>query len=303
MSTSADLPFVAAPAGDLALLEPVAIAAARHWARPSPRLLHLGMNAVFAAGDDVVLRVSRPSAPPSAAIDLATMLRDAGIAVPRPMRDDVFVRDGITVFAFERIHPSGAPIDWPAIGAMVRRVHELDVDVIPAAYPLPRGTSFPWWDMDTLLRDVGPRVDATALAAMWQCVERHRPTLVDAVDVPTVVCHGDIHPGNVIQSIDGPVLLDWDLLCREHVGWDHAPMMHWTQRWGGDPGWYAAFAEGYGADLRGNRFADAFADLRLLAATLMRVRAGLTDPVAAAEAELRLRWWRGDPDAPPWTAA
>jgi hypothetical protein len=36
-------------------------------------------------------------------------------------------------------------------------------------------------------------------------------------------------------------------------------------------------------------------------ATLMRVRAGLSDERAAEEAENRLRWWRGDPDAPCWT--
>jgi hypothetical protein len=33
---------------------------------------------------------------------------------------------------------------------------------------------------------------------------------------------------------------------------------------------------------------------------LMRVRAGATDALAAAEAERRLRWWRGDPSAPTW---
>jgi hypothetical protein len=34
----------------------------------------------------------------------------------------------------------------------------------------------------------------------------------------------------------------------------------------------------------------------------MRVRAGRADPVAKAEADRRLRYWRGDPDAPTWQA-
>ena len=59
-----------------------------------------------------------------------------------------------------------------------------------------------------------------------------------------MVCHGDVHPGNVIQSADGPVLLDWDLLCRGPAAWDHAPLMTWTERWGGEPGIYEAFADG-----------------------------------------------------------
>jgi hypothetical protein len=38
----------------------------------------------------------------------------------------------------------------------------------------------------------------------------------------------------------------------------------------------------------------------MVIATLMRVRAGRTDVVAAAEAERRLRYWRGDAGAPLW---
>ena len=34
----------------------------------------------------------------------------------------------------------------------------------------------------------------------------------------------------------------------------------------------------------------------------MRLRAGRADPAAMPEAQLRLAYWRGDPDAPTWTA-
>ena len=303
MSSSAELPFVAAPAGDLAALTPVAIAAAHAWGLPAPTLLRLGMNAVFAAGDEVVLRVSRPTAAPVAALELARALLDAGLPVPRPVRDEPFIDGDVAVFAFEQLHPSGAPIDWAAVGRIVRRLHGLDPSTFPVAYPSPRGSSFPWWDLDTLVTAIGPAVDTVALRSMRACVERHRATMEADRTAPTVVCHGDVHPGNVVQTASGPVLLDWDLLCREPIGWDHGPLITWTERWGGEPGVYEAFAAGYGADLRSDRFAVAFAELRLLAATLMRVRAGLSNAAAAEEAERRLRWWRGDPDAPPWTAA
>jgi hypothetical protein len=98
------------------------------------------------------------------------------------------------------------------------------------------------------------------------------------------------------------VVLDWDLRCVGPVAWDHGPMMTWSSRWGGAPGIYEAFAEGYGTSLRGDWLGERIAELRNVAATLMRVRAGRTDPAAAAEAERRLRFWRGDPDAPQWTA-
>ena len=79
-------------------------------------------------------------------------------------------------------------------------------------------------------------------------------------------------------------------------------MMTWTERWGGDAGIYEDFASGYGVSMRGDPEAVAFAELRLVAATLMRVGAGLSDPVAAGEARRRLAFWRGDPEAPIWTA-
>jgi hypothetical protein len=78
--------------------------------------------------------------------------------------------------------------------------------------------------------------------------------------------------------------------------------MTWTERWGGAPGVYEAFAAGYGVSLHADRLGESLATLRLVAATLMRVRAGTTDPSAATEAAQRLRYWRAEPDAPRWNA-
>jgi hypothetical protein len=65
---------------------------------------------------------------------------------------------------------------------------------------------------------------------------------------------------------------------------------------------YPAFAAGYGESLVDDETTLAFAELRNVAATLMRVRAARTNPEACAEAERRLKFWRNDPDAPPWQA-
>jgi Ser/Thr protein kinase RdoA (MazF antagonist) len=246
-----------------------------------------------------VLRVSRPSAPGEQALWLAGELAAHGVRVPAPARAEAFVHGGLSVVAVERIHPAGE-VDWVAVGAMVARVHQLDPAVVAGRHPLPWCGSFPWWDFTAMLDDVGTSIDAPALGALRGSVERHFPLLSATRDTPGVVCHGDVHPGNVIATADGPVLLDWDLLCRGPIAWDHGPLMTWTDRWGGEAGVYDRFAEGYGVDLRGDPLGEAVAELRLVAATLMRVRAGRVDAAADAEARRRLRWWRGEADAPTW---
>ena len=50
------------------------------------------------------------------------------------------------------------------------------------------------------------------------------------------------------MTADGPVLLDWDLLCLGPPGWDHAMLLR-LPRWGWPARWYDDFAAGYGRSL------------------------------------------------------
>lgn len=291
-------PFVDRGVGDVAVAADAARRAAAAWRLPAPELVRVGMNALFTAGD-VVLRVGRPNAPASAAFALGRVLARHGVRVPEPVVERVVEHRGVTVTAWERLQPVASEPDWHAIGAMVGRVHDLDPRELPAEYPLPPCTSFPWWRFDELLTEVGTLADERARAALADAVRRHEGWQTAR---PWVVCHGDVHPGNVMATVDGPVLLDWDLLCAGPRAWDHAPMLSMATRWGGSPAWYPAFAAGYGRSLADDPVAQALAELRLVAATLMRLRAGRDDPAAMPEAQRRLAYWRGDPDAPQWTA-
>ncbi len=262
------------------------------WGLPAPVLVRTGMNSLYTAGDDVVLRVGQPSFPPDAEIAWMDLMRRSGIRVPRMVRGPL-ARDGVVVFALERIHPSG-DVDWAQVGEVVERVHGLEV-------ALPFCGDFPHWQIDALFDSVQDLVDPTAAAGLRAALARWHGWRERAA-LDRVVCHGDIHPGNVMPTDDGPVLIDWDLRCLAPAGWDHAALMTWTERWGGVTGLYESFAAGYGTSFRGDWMAEAFAELRLVVATLMRIRLGRSDPAAAAEAEGRLRFWRGDPDAPLWRA-
>lgn len=290
--------YVDEPVTDVDAATRAARHAAAHWGLSEPQFLRAGMNAIFGA-DDVVLRVSAPTVDAVASLELLEHLGRNGVRVPIPARDDVVRHGELSVTGWQRVRPTTAPVDWRAVGAMVRTVHVLDPAELPRSVPLPAPASFPWWDFETLIEHVGEVLDTPARLGLARTVERHRgwQDLNGAV-----VCHGDVHPGNVMMAADGPVLIDWDLLCWAPPGWDHGPMVTWATRWGGDPGDYEAFAEGYGRSLADDETTLAFAELRLVAATLLRLAAALRDPAAMPEAQRRLAYWRGDPDAPTWTA-
>ena len=290
--------YVDQPIMDLPVAHRVAAGAAQAWGLDTPVLFRKGMNAIFLAGP-AAIRVSTPNADASTSLQLASVLHGVDLRVPKSLRDDVFVAEGMSATCWERVERADQPIDWHEVGAMVRRVHQLDPADLPQDYPLPSPASFPWWDFGELLADTSSVLDEVAEAGIRAAVDRYS-TWRDFDDV--VVCHGDVHPGNVIMSSDGPVLIDWDLMCEAPAGWDHAPMMTWAERWGGSPGEYESFATGYGQSLRGSRPAEAFAELRLVAATLMRVKAGMATDDSMPEALQRLRYWRGEQDAPVWRA-
>jgi hypothetical protein len=298
MTKHFDRPYVDTPIGDEVSARGAAIVAADVFGLPAPEVLRVGMNALYRCGD-VVLRVGRPTVDPVSGLVLANRLIEIGIPVVEPARPSAYVVDGLAVTAWRFVGPIDRPVDWVAVGRIVRRIHELDPTDLPADYPVPSPATFPWWDFDRLLEETDDLLDRRAQAGLVAAVERNRGW--DSFN-EVVVCHGDVHPGNILMSDDGPLLLDWDLMCFAPAGWDHAMLLTLAERWGGDPAVYPSFGEGYGASLAAEPATRRFAELRNVAATLMRVRAGRLDPVAREEAHRRLKFWRGEPDAPAWRA-
>ena len=293
-------PYVDRPVPDRPAGADAARAAAAAWDLPAPELLRHGMNSLYRCGR-IVLRVGAATASAAVSHALARWLIDSGVDTVPPV-DGLCTDVGeLAVTGWRFVPETRRAVDWTAVGRIVRRVHELDPSCVPDGYPTPDPSDFPWWDFDAMLAATVDDIDAEAHDAIAATVARHAGWSAD-VRSGAVVCHGDVHPGNVLMSATGPLLIDWDLLCRAHPAWDHAMLATFAGRWGGDPTAYPRFVTGYGGELAERELVAAIGDLRNVAATLMRVQAGRTDDAAHAEAQQRLRYWRGDPDAPLWRA-
>ena len=293
-------PFVDRPVIDRVGALAVARRQAEVWGLPAPSLLRHGMNSLYSCGD-VVLRVGAATAPAARSHALARWLLAAGVPTVAPVDGLCADVDGLAVTGWEHVATSQAAPDWEAIGKAVRTVHALSIGEVPAGYPLPDPSSFPWWDFETMLADVSGEVDAAALAGLRRTFDESAGWQ-ERIARDVVLCHGDVHPGNVVVSGTRSLLIDWDLLCIANPAWDHAMLTTYAGRWGGDPAVLERFEAGYGAPGVDRELARELGELRNVAATLMRVKAGRHDPTAAAEAERRLRYWRNDPRAPTWQA-
>lgn len=285
--------YVDEPVGDVDVATTAAREAAVRFGVPAPRLLRASMNAVFVSGDEV-LRVARPSVAAEVSLQLAWFLDGIGVRIALPARDEVVRSNGLQVTCWRRLRPVDRPVDWAEVGRQVRRIWSVEPTELPDGVALPRPVGFPWWRLDAILEDLREVIEPSTWETMADVVRTHRHRL-DPDPAVEVVCHGDVHPGNVVVTAGGPVLVDWDLLCLAPPAWDHTALLRWSEVWGGVPGAYESFAEGAGVSLRGDPDAEGIAELRLIAAATMAVRRSLAaadDPDAAAEAARRLARWR-----------
>ena len=256
---------------------------------------------MFRAGEKV-LRLSPPERDVSALIALTTALDREGIPVLRPL-EDLGLVDGMRATVWEYVPPEEAPVDFEALGRAAARLHAIPPSRLTGVSPLPSFGAAEWLNLGANLTAAAATglLDEESHDILRHRCRELRDWAVLPARVAVVVCHGDLHPANVLMRRGSPVIIDWDMVCLGPAAWDHAALMTWPERWGGRPGDYAAFARGYGGDLRDDPFARRLAEVRLLAPTINMVIRGAADPRCAVEARRRLRYWLGDPAAPQWT--
>jgi Ser/Thr protein kinase RdoA (MazF antagonist) len=279
------------------------IAARGRGIKESIQPLRTSANHVFRAGD-VVVRVAPESADVSGQVALGRWLVSEGFPVAAPLADAEVI-GGAKVSLWEYVDADeGRPIDFQQLGEIVARLHRVPPARLTDVVSLPFFGDAPWLALEQNLglAEAANVVDAEALAALRRRCDALRDWRHRAPRDGLVVCHGDVHPRNVLMRGDEVAIIDWDLICVGPPAWDHAALMTWEERWGGAAETYRAFARGYGADLGDSPHARELAELRLLAPTINMIINGSSDRTCAAEARTRMRYWLGDPTAPAWTA-
>jgi aminoglycoside phosphotransferase (APT) family kinase protein len=160
-------------------------------------------SAVFAWGRDAVAKVPLESTPDAwirfEAI-YAVAVRDSGAPAPRLLGIETIHGRAATIY--ERVHGQSM---WTSmlerrqqVPAHARALAELQAHLFSLTPPI----SLPSLRdrLTCKIRRAAARVDPELAAAL------------DAIPPPharTHLCHGDLHPGNVIMSREGPVLIDW----------------------------------------------------------------------------------------------
>ena len=297
-------PFVSQPVIDRGHARARAQQCAKELGATDLTPIRESMCSTFRA-NSAVLRVGHFTSDPSTAQRLAAMLRNKKIRVPDVIATWQQDDNGLGVIAYEVVPETGQAIDWREVGRMVRRLHtDIAPSDVPAGYPIASPTSLPWWNFGAMLT----RLEATAhvppqhLSMLYEVAERGTKWSDIVKRPPNVLTHGDVHPGNILMSDDGPVLIDWDLLSIASSLWDHVPLKAWSKPpWQGNTDVYTAFAAGYGAVDWDADSVDVVVEMRNLAATLMRVLASASTGVIDEEAARRLEYWASPNKTALWT--
>lgn len=211
------------------------------------RLLALGENAVFAAGD-LVVKVGRDAELLGRArreLEIADWLAGAGVPAVRAAEPDARLVDEHPVTVWHRLADPVRPAGPHDLAALLRLVHAL-----PAPdFALPRRELL--GGVERWLRLAGDAVDPADAAYLRE--RRDGFAAAAAALTPHLTpgpIHGDALPRNVHVGPDGPVLVDLETFSADLREHDLVVMALSRDRYGLPAESYDAFTDAYGWDVR-----------------------------------------------------
>lgn len=154
-------------------------------------------------GRGSVIKVPRPGIPDAWAVTEAEItVAVHRLGLPTPEVRGVEVVDGRRSIVFERIDGSSL---WQevldgrrTISSAAAGQAEIQLSIHEASPPDP---------LQGIAERLSPKIEAARQLPPEERAEAKR--LLDSLPGPASLCHGDLHPGNILMSGRGPIVIDW----------------------------------------------------------------------------------------------
>ncbi|GAA5045398.1 phosphotransferase enzyme family protein [Streptomyces similanensis] len=211
------------------------------------RLLALGENAVFAAGD-LVVKVGRDAELLERArreLRIAGWLAGAGVPAVRAAESEALLVQGHPVTVWHRLPEPVRPAEPRDLAALLRVVHALDAP----GFALPPRELL--GGVERWLRLAGDAIDPADAAYLRERRDGFAAAAAALTpQLPPGPIHGDALPRNVHIGPDGPVLVDLETFSADLREHDLVVMALSRDRYGLPAEAYDAFTAAYGWDVR-----------------------------------------------------
>ncbi|WP_405528695.1 aminoglycoside phosphotransferase family protein [Streptomyces canus] len=264
---------------------------------PGARLLALGENAVFAAGD-LVVKVGRDAELLDRArreLDIAVWLAEAGVPAVRAAEPKARLVEGHPVTLWHRLPDAVRPAEPRDLAELLRVVHALP----KPSFDLPPRELL--GGVERWLRLAGDAIDPADAAYLRE--RRDGFAAAAAAVTPHLEpgpIHGDALPRNVHVGPDGPVLVDLETFSSDLREHDLVVMALSRDRYGLPAEAYDAFTAGYGWDVREWEGCSVLRGARETASCAWVAQHAPSNPKALAEFERRVASLRDGDETVRW---
>lgn len=261
------------------------------------RLLALGENAVFAAGD-LVVKVGRDAELLDRArreLDIAVWLAEAEVPAVRAAEPKALLVEGHPVTVWHRLPDPVRPAEPRDLAELLRVVHALP----SPSFVLPPRELL--GGVERWLRLAGDAIDPADAAYLRQRRDGFAAASAALTPhLPPGPIHGDALPRNVHVGPDGPVLVDLETFSADLREHDLVVMALSRDRYGLPAAAYDAFTEAYGWDVREWPGCSVLRGARETASCAWVAQHAPSNPQALAEFERRVASLREGDETVRW---
>ncbi|MDL5204467.1 aminoglycoside phosphotransferase family protein [Streptomyces sp. ALI-76-A] len=261
------------------------------------RLLALGENAVFAAGD-LVVKVGRDAELLDRArreLAVAVWLAEADVPAVRAAEPEALLVEGHPVTVWHRLPDPVRPAEPRDLAALLRLVHALP----SPSFGLPPRDLLA--GVERWLRLAGDAIDPADAAYLRQRRDGFAAAAAALTPhLPPGPIHGDALPRNVHVGPAGPVLVDLETFSTDLREHDLVVLALSHDRYGLPADAYASFTRAYGWDVRAWEGCGVLRGARETASCAWVAQHAPADPKALAEFERRVASLRDGDETVRW---